>query len=527
MTIVRIAHLALLLMPSVLLCKEYFTAAVFEHQTRGSDEAVKNLQAAMGRNLKLYAKAAKIASQNGADILLFNEYGLIDDPSNQEQLGRYAEIIPDPKKQKSNPCIEDHNNRIRLSTISCLARDNNLYVVANVIEAQECDYFCHKNDVENCASECPNDGVFIYNTNVAFDREGNLIAKYRKMHPYFESVDTPEPNFVTFDTDFGKFGLIVCFDLIFRESVELVRNYNVDTLLFSTFWFDRITILNAVEFQQAWALANNVNFLAANTQLAKTGSLGSGIYSRHSGYLVYTYDSDGDSKLLLANLRIKKDAKVSHINSIIVVRENDSFLKTEETGSNFPANCFQESVGPAKSINDYRCFRPMTENFTITKLSSPSGEIKSCNNGLCCSLKYSTDGLEDEIYLAAFNGSSNVKNFHFWWEETCLLIRCDPFNGKECVIQPTTSKTVFKSLEMRAKFEAERIFPTVTKNYYRLAPKEEWTLGTIETETYLRFQSNSTTPLLKVALMGRNYKRDPPFIPFNVSRRLRLSQLTH
>ncbi|XP_015915341.2 biotinidase [Parasteatoda tepidariorum] len=510
--------LTVLFMPTAVLCKDFFTAAVFEHQTRGSDVAVKNLQEAMNRNLKLYAKAASIASQNGVDILVFNEYGLIDDPENQGEMGRYAENIPDPTKQKSNPCIEDHNNRIRLSTISCLARENHMYVVANLIDVQECDEFCHENDVENCASECPNDGVFIYNTNVAFDREGNLIAKYHKMHPYFESADTAQPNFVTFDTEFGKFGLIICFDSVFGESVELAREYGIDTMVFPTYWFDSIAVLNAVELQQAWALANNVNFLAANAQYAETGSLGSGIFSKDSGYLVYTYDNDGDSKLLMANLKIKEDAEVPDISSIIVVREDIAFLKSEETGSNFPANCFKESVGPAKSINDYRCIRPMTENFTITKLSDPSGEIESCNNGFCCSLKYSTDGLEDEIYLATFNGTSNVKNFYFWWEETCLLIRCDPFNGKECVMQPTTSKTVFKSLEMRAKFEAERIYPTVTKNYYRLAPKEEWTVETIETETILRFHSIFETPLVKVALMGRNYKRDPPFIPFNAPR---------
>lgn len=68
----------------------------------------------------------------------------------------------------------------------------------------------------------------IYNTAYVFDRTGRQIAKHRKVHLFdidvkggqrFRESDTLTPgNQVTvFDTEFGKMGLCICFDLRFPE----------------------------------------------------------------------------------------------------------------------------------------------------------------------------------------------------------------------------------------------------------------------------------------------------------------------
>lgn len=68
----------------------------------------------------------------------------------------------------------------------------------------------------------------VYNTAYVFDREGNQIAKHRKVHlfdidvkggQYFKESDTLTPgNSVTvFDTEFGRMGLCICFDCRFVE----------------------------------------------------------------------------------------------------------------------------------------------------------------------------------------------------------------------------------------------------------------------------------------------------------------------
>ncbi|XP_054715052.1 pantetheinase-like [Uloborus diversus] len=389
-----------------------------------------------------------------------------------------------------------------------------MYVVAQMGDIQPCEGTCDSEKVEGCSVKCPPDEVFMYNTDVAFDREGNLVAKYHKRHPYFELLNSPEePELVSFKTDFGVFGMIVCFDSVFDESVMLAAQ-GIDTLLFPTFWFDDILPLNSPEWQQSWALANKVNFLAANTQTPGLGSLGSGIFSKTDGALVYTYDPDGESKLLVANVKLREGAEVDTNSSITVIGKSSINTK-QETGMNFPEICYDKAVGAAGNLyTDYRCFESQMENYTLVKLDKPSGKLEACSNEFCCSLTYTADDMQEDFYLTAFSGMNNVYGYYHWCEETCLLIRCDPFEEKPCALLPPNSKTVFRYLELRGRFTSDRIYPTVSKDKHRLAPKSEWKHKISGSEAKLKFRSQENVPLLKAGFLGRCYKRDPPFIPY-------------
>lgn len=81
-----------------------------------------------------------------------------------------------------------------------------------------------------------------------------------------EQFNAPvEPEFVTFNTPFGKFGIFTCFDVLFHDpAVSLVTKFQVDTILFPTAWMDVLPHLAAIEFHSAWAMGMGVNFLAAN-----------------------------------------------------------------------------------------------------------------------------------------------------------------------------------------------------------------------------------------------------------------------
>ncbi len=77
-----------------------------------------------------------------------------------------------------------------------------------------------------------------YNTSVLFDREGNCMASYDKMHlfNYFGGNEgeytEPGSETVVVDTDFGKLGLSVCFDIRFagcfhelmKKGAEIITN---------------------------------------------------------------------------------------------------------------------------------------------------------------------------------------------------------------------------------------------------------------------------------------------------------------
>lgn len=72
------------------------------------------------------------------------------------------------------------------------------------------------------------DGEKIYNTSYVYHPDGRQIAKHRKVHLFdidiqngqqFRESDTLSPGdqMTVFDTDFGRMGLCICFDLRFEE----------------------------------------------------------------------------------------------------------------------------------------------------------------------------------------------------------------------------------------------------------------------------------------------------------------------
>jgi deaminated glutathione amidase len=72
------------------------------------------------------------------------------------------------------------------------------------------------------------DGDHVFNTSVLFDREGELVATYRKIHLFDadppggvpsreSSVFSAGDQVVTAETEFGRVGLSICYDLRFPE----------------------------------------------------------------------------------------------------------------------------------------------------------------------------------------------------------------------------------------------------------------------------------------------------------------------
>lgn len=82
----------------------------------------------------------------------------------------------------------------------------------------------------------------IYNTSYVFDRTGNQIGKHRKMHlfdidvkggQYFKESDTltPGDQVTVFDTEFGKMGLCICYDLRFPELARLMVDKGAQVII--------------------------------------------------------------------------------------------------------------------------------------------------------------------------------------------------------------------------------------------------------------------------------------------------------
>ncbi len=105
------------------------------------------------------------------------------------------------------------------------------------------------------------DGDFIYNTGLLFDRQGNIAGKYHKLQlPLCEAEDgvTPGREYPVFETDFGKIGIMICWDQGFPEVARILRLKGAEILFVPTLWH--------TDLAKARAMENGVFVVAACTR---------------------------------------------------------------------------------------------------------------------------------------------------------------------------------------------------------------------------------------------------------------------
>jgi len=80
------------------------------------------------------------------------------------------------------------------------------------------------------------------NTSLVFDRNGKIIGKYSKIHmfSYFGSAEnkyiSAGDSAVTVETDFGKIGLSICYDLRFPELYRAMTYNGAELIVCSAAW---------------------------------------------------------------------------------------------------------------------------------------------------------------------------------------------------------------------------------------------------------------------------------------------------
>lgn len=120
-----------------------------------------------------------------------------------------------------------------------LAREKNAYIVAGLLERV---------------------GKSVYNTSVLIDRKGNFVGKYRKVYLPREELEggvTPGDSYPVFETDFGRVGMMICYDVFFPDPARALAAQGADLVLLPI-WDgpERLAVARALE--------NNV-FLAVSS----------------------------------------------------------------------------------------------------------------------------------------------------------------------------------------------------------------------------------------------------------------------
>lgn len=229
---------------------------------------------------------------SGLDILVFPEYVL-----NDYSLLTY---VPDPALNIT-PCdVPDYD--FILTKLSCAARSRQLYLVIHVKEK----VYCANDPLP--VGHCNVSGINTYSTNVVFDRQGRVISRYRKTNLFryeWYSVNVlPQPQLATFTTDFGvTFGHFIGSDFLFWQPAQaLIKELGITDIIYATHWFNELPFLTAVQLQEGWAFANDINLLAADASNPSGQTSGSGIYAGRLGRLKAVIYEQPTTQLLTASV---------------------------------------------------------------------------------------------------------------------------------------------------------------------------------------------------------------------------------
>jgi len=147
------------------------------------------------QNLEEFSRFVELAADDGADIVCLPE-GATMVGTGKTYLD-VAEPVPGPSTK----------------LLGALAKRRNVNIVAGLIER---------------------DGKTCYNTAVLIGRDGRLVGRYRKVSLPREEIAgglTPGSEFPVFDLDFGRVGILICWDIQFPEGARRLADLGAEVIL--------------------------------------------------------------------------------------------------------------------------------------------------------------------------------------------------------------------------------------------------------------------------------------------------------
>jgi predicted amidohydrolase len=151
--------------------------------------------ASAAESVERFVDAIKSSLTQKADIILLPEGVTV--VGNGKKYAEIAETIPGPTT----------------SRLGEVARDRNAWVVAGIYERE---------------------GTTIYNTSVLLDRSGRVAGKYRKVYlprEEYEGGLTPGQDYPVFQTDFGKIGMMICWDVQYADPARALAMRGAELIL--------------------------------------------------------------------------------------------------------------------------------------------------------------------------------------------------------------------------------------------------------------------------------------------------------
>jgi predicted amidohydrolase len=173
----------------------------------------------------------------------------------------------------------------------------------------------------------------IYNTATVINPQGEIVTRYRKMFPFYpyETGVTPGNQYCVFDVpDVGRFGVSICYDMWFPETIRTLATMGVEVIMHPTLsgTIDREIELSIV---RAMASINQCFFFDING--LDTGGCGRSIVCGPDGRVIH--QSEGTEEIIPLELDIERVKRSRELGILRLGQPLKSFrdhLKTEQFG---------------------------------------------------------------------------------------------------------------------------------------------------------------------------------------------------
>jgi predicted amidohydrolase len=187
-------------------------------------------------SVRRFVDFAQASVPSGADVILLPEgITIVGTGKNYADV---AEPVPGPTTAR----------------LGKLAQSKNAWVAAGIFERE---------------------GHVIYNTAVLIDRRGQVAGKYRKVYLPREEVEgglTPGNDYPVFSTDFGRIGVMICWDIQYADPARQLARKGAELLL--------------------------VPIWGGNQTLGKARAIENRVFIASSGYDYPTYVMDPDGEII-------------------------------------------------------------------------------------------------------------------------------------------------------------------------------------------------------------------------------------
>lgn len=202
---------------------DHFRAAVLHlRSTQGSVESMEEGLRLTQENYEKTELLIRMAKRSGAQIVICPEYGNTGIQVTPSELPYQTTVLPAAPTAQPLYAMTVPGMLPQVSQYSRLSEELGIYLVTNFIERVE----------RPGGTDC-------YNTLLAFDDRGRLVARYRKVNLYIweHLIEIEGDEVVSFDTPWGRFGMLLCLDTIIPSTWGALKNqHKCDFLITCTLW---------------------------------------------------------------------------------------------------------------------------------------------------------------------------------------------------------------------------------------------------------------------------------------------------